>query len=150
MRYFIPLVLLVILSSCKDDDSTDPMDQEVDLSGKFVIPSSTTDTVLFVRNSIDKIEIPIVISIPNSQSVERPGMVIMHGSGGNWMDEDTNNDGIDDMITEWELSSQNKAWQSIFDSENIVSAFPGSYYRRGTVENEGDWKNPPLQFEISA
>lgn len=145
-QYFLILICLLIIS-CKSDDSTGPTP---DLTGKYIIPANTSDTVLFVRSSVDNMEIPIVISIPNTQSIDRPGVVVLHGSGGNWVDEDTDNDGMADIITEWELSSQNMAWKAIFDEENIVSAYPGSYYPRGAIENEGDWKNPPLQFEISA
>ena len=151
---FIQLLLfgtaltLVFLSACggSDDPGTD---DPIDLTGKIVIPFSTQDTVLFIT-SVDNVSLPLIVSFPSSEAISLPGAVVMHGSGGNWQDDDTNNDGMADVITEWELSSQNKAWKTIFDNENVVSAFPGSYYRRGTVENEGDWKNPPLQFQISA
>ena len=139
---------LFILESCGGDD-TPKGDSGIDLTGKIVIPAATQDTVLFF-NSVDNTSIPIFISFPISASTSLPATVVMHGSGGNWQDQDTDNDGVDDTITEWELSSQNEQWKNIFDTENIVSAFPGSYYRRGTVENAGDWKNPPLQFQISA
>ncbi len=119
------------------------------LTGDLVMPFGTKDTVLFVE-SIDGIEIPIFISFPSSDFFNYPGVVVMHGSGGNWRDSDTDNDGIADVVEEWELSSQNTFWKNKFDTLKVVTAFPGSYYRRGTVENEGEWKNPPLQFKISA
>ncbi len=144
------LLLALSLVSCSDGDDDSPSPEPgIDLTGKIVIPASTADTVLFF-NSVDNVSLPVFISFPSTASNSLPATVVMHGSGGNWKDEDTDDDGIDDVITEWELSSQNKQWKAIFDSENIVSAFPGSYYRRGTVENKGDWKNPPLQFQISA
>lgn len=139
-------ILSLAVISCKDDNGSNP---EPDLTGKIVIPNSTQDTTLFFT-SIDNVSIPVHISIPATSSANMPGTVVMHGSGGNWDDDDTNNDGIADVITEWELSSQNKQWKGIFNAEGIVSAFPGSYYRRGTVENKGEWKNPPGQFQISA
>lgn len=145
-RFFLASAMVLLLASCKTDDNGGGL--QVDLTGKIIIPTNTRDTILFV-NSVDNISLPIFISIPSS-SVNLPGTVMMHGSGGNWQDSDTNNDGVDDTIVEWELSNQNGEWKSMFDVENIVSAFPGSYYRRGTVENEGEWKNPPLQFQISA
>ncbi len=145
-RFFIAVAVILVISSCKSDD--DGAGSPPDLSGKIVIPDSTRDTVLFV-SAIDNVSLPVFISIPTS-SVNLPGTVVMHGSGGNWQDSDTDNDDIDDTIVEWELSGQNEQWKTLFDNENIVSAFPGSYYRRGTVENAGDWKNPPLQFQISA
>ncbi|MFY0592026.1 dienelactone hydrolase family protein [Roseivirga sp.] len=144
-RFFLALAMILFLNACKSDDEGQPV---IDLTGKFVIPATTRDTVLFAT-SVDNVSIPIFISIP-SAATNLAGTVMMHGSGGNWDDSDTNNDGIDDTIEEWELSSQNEQWKSMLDNEGIVSAFPGSYYRRGTVENAGDWKNPPLQFEISA
>lgn len=145
-RLFLALAIVLVITACKSDDNGGGL--QIDLTGKIVIPTGTRDTVLFV-NSVDNISLPIFISIPSS-SVNLPGTVVMHGSGGNWEDSDTDNDDIDDTIVEWELSSQNKAWKSLMDNENIVTAFPGSYYRRGTVENAADWKNPPLQFQISA
>lgn len=145
-RFFLASAMVLLLASCKSDDNGGGL--QVDLSGKIIIPNGTRDTVLFV-NSIDNVSLPIFISIPSS-TVNLPGTVLMHGSGGNWQDSDTNDDDIDDTIVEWELSNQNSEWKNLFDAENIVSAFPGSYYRRGTVENAGDWKNPPLQFQISA
>lgn len=145
-RFYLVTAMVLILASCKSDDNGGGL--QIDLTGKIVIPDATRDTVLFV-NSVDNVSLPIFLSIPSS-SVNMPGTVVMHGSGGNWQDSDTNGDDIDDTIVEWELSNQNEDWQEMLDSENIVSAFPGSYYRRGTVENAGDWKNPPLQFQISA
>lgn len=142
---FLSLLFLTLFAFSCDKKESNP----IDLSGKIVIPESTQDTVLFF-NSVDDISIPVFISFPVSGSTSIPATVVMHGSGGNWQDEDTDNDDTADQITEWELSSQNKQWKSAFDRESILSAFPGSYYRRGTVENEGDWKNPPLQFKISA
>lgn len=144
-RPFFSLLFLTIIAFSCDKKEPNP----IDLTGKIVIPESTQDTVLFF-NSVDNVSIPVFISFPISGNTPIPATVVMHGSGGNWEDEDTDNDDIADEITEWELSSQNKQWKLNFDNENILSAFPGSYYRRGTVENEGDWKNPPLQFEISA
>jgi dienelactone hydrolase len=148
MRYLSILAIFLFLFSCGDDDDpgTDPA---IDLTGKIVIPNTTVDTVLFFT-SVDNLQLPLFISFPSPAGSAIPATIVLHGSGGNWEDEDTDNDDIDDVIVEWELSSQNKDWKAIFDNENILSAFPGSYYRRGTVENKGDWKNPPLQFEISA
>ncbi|OEK04667.1 dienelactone hydrolase family protein [Roseivirga misakiensis] len=145
-RFFLALGMVLFLSSCKSDD--DGGAPQVDLTGKIVIPENTRDTVLFAT-SVDNISIPIFISIP-SAATNLAGTVVMHGSGGNWEDSDTDNDGIDDTVEEWELSNQNEQWKTLLGNEGIVSAFPGSYYRRGTVENAGDWKNPPLQFQISA
>ncbi len=145
-RLFSIVTLILLLNACKDDGGNTP---QPDLTGKIVIPDTTQDTTLFFT-SIDNVSIPVHISIPASSPANMPATVVMHGSGGNWDDDDTNNDGIADVITEWELSSQNKQWKELFNNEGIVSAFPGSYYRRGTVENKGDWKNPPNQFTISA
>ncbi|WP_323755888.1 hypothetical protein [Roseivirga sp.] len=144
-KVYLYALFICLLASCKDAKNTDP----IDLSGKIVIPATTQDTVLFVT-SVDNFSLPVFISFPSSSSNSLPATVVLHGSGGNWKDSDQNNDGTADTVTEWELSSQNKEWKNIFDQEGIVSAFPGSYYGRGTVENEGDWKNPPLQFGISA
>lgn len=145
---FILLVLMLclVVSSCGRNNGSGSGD---DLEGKYVIPANTSSTVIFAE-SVDGIEIPIFISIPVSAGHDHVGMVLMHGSGGPWKDSDTNGDGIADEVEEWSLSSQNSAWKILFDDESVISAFPGSYYRRGTVENEGEWKDPPLQFQISA
>lgn len=144
LLYFL---LLIGFSNCSDN-AVDPIEPPIDLSGKIVIPAGTQDTVLFF-NAIDNVMLPVYISFSPSQN-PLPATVVMHGSGGNWKDSDTDNDGIDDTIEEWVLSSQNREWEAILEEENMISAFPGSYYRRGTVENRGDWKKPPLQFAISA
>ncbi len=143
------LVGLMACSSTENEPDITPSEPPLDLSGKIIIPNSTRDTVLFFTG-IDGASLPLSISIPENATTAAPATVVLHGSGGNWKDEDTNNDGIDDVIEEWTLSSQNNQWKSILDQEGIISAFPGSYYRRGTVENKGEWKEAPLQFKISA
>ena len=144
-------IIVALLWACETTSSDDDGDtgEAIDLTGKIVIPAGTRDTVLFV-SSFGDVEIPIRISIPSTTSNALAGMVVLHGSGGPWQDSDTDDDGIDDTIEMWELSNQNEDWKEIFDNENMISAFPGSYYVRGTVENEGEWKNPPIQFQISA
>ncbi len=145
LSYVGLLVLVLSLSGCfKGFDTIGP-----DLEGKYIIPFITKDTVLFVE-SFDGTDLPIFISIPSSEFFNYSAVVVLHGSGGNWKDSDTNDDGIADEVEEWTLSSQNNVWKNTFDDKNVVSAFPGSYYQRGTIENEGEWKNPPLQFQISA
>lgn len=139
------LILSILVSACGKDNGSG----SDDLEGKYVIPANTTSTVLFAE-SVDGVDIPIFISIPVSSGHDHPAMVVLHGSGGPWKDSDTNSDGIADVVEEWTLSSQNSAWKEMFDEEGVITAFPGSYYRRGTVENEGEWKDPPLQFMISA
>jgi len=117
-------------------------------SSNIIIPYQTQDTVLFFT-STDGYEIPVVVTFPNCNTSGLPGIVVTHGSGGNWTDSDSNGDGVADKFIKWQLSSQNKEWVGIFKDNCIVGAFPDSYSARGTLENEGDWKNPPLQFKIS-
>jgi len=141
---FLALLVLVLVLSC-EKDSPEPSN----LANRIVIPNGTKDTVLFAKSIDDKV-IPIFFSFPEHATYPLPGTVVLHGSGGNWKDEDTDNDGIADKINEWQLSTQNQQWNDIFHRELIISAFPDSYSSRGTIENEGPWKNPPLQFKISA
>ncbi|MCG8372463.1 MAG: dienelactone hydrolase family protein [Balneolales bacterium] len=146
MKRLLVLFLGCMLFSCgKDSNNNDGLN----LEGKYVIPASTTDTLFHVRSG-DGTEIPVFLSIPVNSGSNHPGMVVMHGSGGPWVDSDTDSDDIADEVEVGSLSSQNRAWQTEFDTEGIISAFPGSYYARGTIENEGEWKDPPLQFQISA
>lgn len=142
-RILCSFIALSIMASCskKDEIST------TQSTNSIIIPSSVRDTILTVTSMGVEIQIPI--SLPN-YGESMPAVVIMHGSGGNWDDEDTDNDGIDDAINFWELSSQNEDWKEFLNENGYVSAFPGSYYPRGTVENAGEWKDPPLQFKISA
>jgi dienelactone hydrolase len=145
ITFFLCTVFTCLFFSCERSKDIDP----IDFSEKIIIPTTTQDTILFFT-SVDNFSLPVFISFPPLSSNSLPAIVVLHGSGGNWEDDDQDNDGTADTVNEWELSNQNKQWKAIFDQEGIVSAFPGSYYRRGTVENEGDWKNPPLQFRISA
>lgn len=149
MSNLIKISALILLSvfcvSCKKDKDNikDPK-----LNGMIIIDAGITDTLLTFE-SINGAEITMPVHIPDNGS-NLSAVIVLHGSGGNWDDDDTDGDGIDDVINKWVLSSQNRNWQELLATKNYVSAFPGSYYPRGTVENTGDWKNPPLQFKISA
>ncbi|MEO1022744.1 MAG: hypothetical protein AAFW89_09370 [Bacteroidota bacterium] len=141
-RFILITGCILFIASCSNQD-----DEDVFPEGSIVIAETVRDTVLTIPSFGTEIRIPI--SLPR-YGTQMPAVVVMHGSGGNWKDEDTNGDGIADSITFWELSNQNKEWKSVLNENGYVSAFPGSYYPRGAVENEGDWKNPPDQFKISA
>ncbi|MFY0685839.1 MAG: hypothetical protein JXQ90_01670 [Cyclobacteriaceae bacterium] len=138
----LALSFLIVLVGCSNDDEPCNCD-----AGGITISANTRDTILTV-NSLG-VDLTVPISLPTYGEM-MPAVIVMHGSGGNWDDEDTDNDGIDDIVNEWELSRQNKDWKEMLNEDGFVSAFPGSYYPRGTIENAGEWKDPPKQFKISA
>lgn len=76
-------------------------------------------------------------------------MVVLHGSGGPWDDDDTNGDNIADVCHIGQLSNQNEEWEELLIANGFAVAFPDSYSPRGTCENEGGYKDPPLKFRIS-
>ncbi len=70
-----------------------------------------------------------------------PAVVVLHGSGGMWQDDDREA-GI--------MSRQNREWKELFNDNCIIGAYVDSYTPRGCIEREGDWTVPPKAFLISA
>ena len=105
--------------------------------------------MLECKSKADGKIIPIYLALPPSQSNLLKAVVVLHGSGGAWDDDDTNGDGIGDVCNVGKLSKQNKEWEALLVSNGYAAAFPDSYSPRNTCENEGDYKAPPLKFQIS-
>ena len=57
-RFFLTAAIILVLVSCKSDD--DGGGQQIDLTGKIVIPATTQDTVLFIT-AVDNVSLPIFI-----------------------------------------------------------------------------------------
>lgn len=106
----------------------------------MTIPGSTSDTILYV--SVNDDIVPVYVTIPQGcDQSTYPAVVVLHGSGGMWKDDDREA-GV--------MSSQNRDWKEIFNDNCIIGAFVDSYTPRGCVEREGDWTEVPLAFSISS
>lgn len=132
----LPLFLILAFSllSCSKDGIRPPE------NGEVVISSSTTDTIVHVVVGNDKV--PIYLSIPKGcDKKSLPAVVVMHGSGGMWKDNDPEGG---------TMSTQNREWRELFDQNCIVGAFVDSYSGRGIAERTGKWEEPPYIFRSSS
>lgn len=137
-------VCLGIFSCSKDDNGV------IANTTTITVPSTTNDTLLYFTSVFDGLEIPMVVRVPKNAQLPLPAVVVMHGSGGGWKDEDTDNDGQEDLAYVGELSTQNEEWAQLLNEEGYIAVFPESYNARGTVEAHDEWDLPPLVFKISA
>lgn len=78
-----------------------------------------------------------VISFPDCGRPTYPAVVLMHGSGGMWKD-DNPDAGI--------MSSQNRDWRDIFNANCFIGCFVDSFEPRG--ESEFKSKVPPESIKI--
>lgn len=136
----ISLCILLIAGCNGDNEVSEP---------KILIPEGTSQIMLQVTSSADDKTIPVYLAIPGNHSTKLKAAVVLHGSGGPWDDDDTNGDGIADVCTPGELSNQNEDWEDLLITNGFIAVFPDSYSPRGTCENEGGYKEPPLKFKIS-
>jgi dienelactone hydrolase len=91
----------------------------------------------------------VYLALPTERDEPLKSVVVMHGSGGPWDDEDTDGDDIADVCNVGEPSRQTEEWRDLLLSQGVAAVFFDSYSPRNTCENEGDYKNPPLKFLIS-
>jgi dienelactone hydrolase len=106
----------------------------------LVLPMTTTDTILYVTVNGD--QVPVYISIPTDCPQKAlPAVVLLHGSGGMWQDDDRDA-GV--------MSRQNREWRALFDANCFVGVYIDSYTPRGCVERAGDWATAPKEFLISS
>lgn len=148
---FISVFSIFIFGCKKKKDSVTPTSTCTSCGGNsttptptnpIVLPSSTTDTILHIQ--VKGSEVPVYISIPpNSISGDKsfPAMVLLHGSGGMWKD-DNSSLGV--------MSEQNRDWKEIFNTNGIVGAYVDSYEPRGCIERVDEWKEAPAAFQISS
>ncbi len=132
------LVLGITLycSSCGPDDNSSLSVAEGDA---VQISPTTTDTIVYVV--VENTKVPIYLSIPKDcGNTSFPAVVLLHGSGGMWK-----NDDIDGGI----MSSQNREWREIFDNNCIVGAYVDSYTPVGATTKSGKWDTPPETFALS-
>lgn len=143
MRKFFQVVALCIgIVACHQDDPQSKNDM-------VPIDRGTPSITISVLSKADSKMIPVVIAIPDGATQPLKAVVVMHGSGGLWQDEDTNHDGLADICDSNELAPQFTQWKNLLLSNGMVAAFPDSYAPRGTCENENQYKDPPYKFIIS-
>lgn len=144
-RNTVTFIVLLILFFTQCDTADDPTQS----GDQIVLAEGTTSVVLEVTSRADRTTIPIYLALPTNQNDQLKTVVVLHGSGGPWDDDDTNGDGIADVCHVGELSTQNKEWEALLTANGFAAVFPDSYSPRGTCENEGNYKMPPLKFKIS-
>ncbi|WP_431128816.1 dienelactone hydrolase family protein [Flagellimonas flava] len=130
LKLLAPLIAIVHLCSCNKDD-VPGQNKEIQVS------ANTRDTIVYVN--VDNDQVPVILSIPESAE-PMPAVVVMHGSGGLWKDDDPNTG---------EPSRQFEEWCQILTQNGFVCALVGSYVPRGTPERKGKYKDPPYAFRIS-
>lgn len=131
------MTLILLMVACSDDESNFPFGTKVN---EVKISASTKDTIINVL--VDNTKVPIYLSIPdNCTNSAFPAVVVLHGSGGMWKDDDPGTG---------EMSGHFKEWRDILASNCIVSAFVDSYSCRGVTERTGKWTKAPDNFRISA
>lgn len=136
MKLILAAITIIALSfSCKPkNENTWGNNSEY-----IIIPYSTSDTILYAN--VKGSSVPIYLSIPSCDVGNLPAVVLLHGSGGMWKDND---------ISTGVMSRQNREWKEIFDSNCIIGAYIDSYTPRGCTERVGEWKEAPLAFKISS
>ncbi len=131
------IMICIFCLSCGKDDNG-PLSKPPDKGA--TISATSSDTILYV--TVDNYDIPVYISIPEDCNLQDfPAVVVMHGSGGMWKDDDPSK-GV--------MSSQNREWKDIFNDNCFVGAYIDSYTGAGAVTRSGKWDTPPETFKISA
>ncbi len=139
LRFFnllmIPIIFLCFLSCGSDDNG---LSSNLPENGA-TLQSNSKDTILHL--SIDNVDVPIFLSIPDDCTQQNfPAIVVMHGSGGLWKDDDPNT-GV--------MSSQFRQWKDLLNKNCMVGAFVDSYTPSGATTRSGKWDVPPDNFKIS-
>src|SRR5687768_1305428 len=89
-KIFRASYLLLCFAFACDDDCPPKAD-------KIYIASGTTNVMLEITSAADQKIIPVYLALPSIQSQPLKAVVVLHGSGGAWDDDDTNGDGIGDI-----------------------------------------------------
>jgi len=127
---------ILFFSSCNNDDGV--FDSEI---REIVVDSSIEDTIVYVP--VHNVKVPVYLSFPHgcTDNSPLPAVVVLHGSGGMWKDDDP-----DGRV----MSSQFREWKELLNNNCIVGAFVDSFSGRGAVEKSGKWETPPENFKISS
>ncbi|WP_420603066.1 dienelactone hydrolase family protein [Flagellimonas sp.] len=136
LNLLLILTIFIFCFACgKDDDGSL---SNLPSKGAQLLAGST-DTIVYV--SVDNVNVPIYLSIPKDCGAKDfPAVVVKHGSGGLWKDDNPSR-GV--------LSSQFREWKNLLSENCMVGAFVDSYTGAGAVERSGKWDTPPETFRIS-
>jgi dienelactone hydrolase len=134
----LPIIFcgLLAFSSCSDDDGY--FDSEI---REIVINSSTRDTIIYIP--VHHVRVPVYLSVPKDCDANSPlpAVVVLHGSGGMWKDDNP------ETLT---MTSQFREWKELLDNNCMVGAFVDSFSGRGATEKSGKWETAPDNFKISS
>lgn len=124
--------------SCRDDNDAKP--NGVTEFDTVVFPKLDADTIVVLNVNGD--QVPVYVSLPeNCYQGGCPAVVILHGSGGQWKNDDRD---------AGELNRQYAEWQELLNKKGMAAVFIDSYTPRGCIEREGEWKEAPKAFTISS
>lgn len=140
-------VLLFVLIACNKGSDDPGKDNKI--TNPVPIGENTTTILLEVINETDGKSIPIYLALPGERSAPLKAVLVLHGSGGPWDDDDLDGDGIVETCNVGTPSRQTREWRDLLIENGFVAVFADSYSPRNTCENEGAYKNPPLKFVIS-
>ncbi|MEM9646975.1 MAG: dienelactone hydrolase family protein [Bacteroidota bacterium] len=127
-------IVLAFLISCNKDD-----DQGFTITDPIAISTKTSDTIIHIP--VGNSRVPIYLAIPPNPSSAMKAVMVLHGSGGLWKDNDPEK-GV--------LGSQFEDWKELINQNGMVAVFPDSYSPRGCEERTGKWKVPPDRWLISS
>lgn len=133
------------MSCCKDHDPT----KTNEIINPILIDDYTSSIMLEVINESDGQTIPVYLALPLERSTPLKTVLVLHGSGGPWDDDDLDGDGIAETCNVGTPSRQTREWRDLLLEHGFAAVFADSYSPRNTCENEGVYKNPPFKFEIS-
>ena len=135
VKLFRPItvsILMLIAFGCSDDQNNELG------SDNEVVSLDAQNSI--VRLTVDDVEIPVYLSIPDCEGPV-PAVVVLHGSNGMWRDNDPNSQ---------EMSGQFVEWRDLLLNNCIAAAFVDSYSPRGVTTRTGDLRTLPKNTIISA
>lgn len=146
--YCLPkcIVLLFVLVACSK--GSDP-DKDNEITDPVPIDENTTTILLEVINESDGKTIPVYLALPTVRSMPLKTVLVLHGSGGPWDDDDLDGDGVVETCNVGTPSRQTREWRDLLVDNGFAAVFADSYSPRNTCENEDAYKYPPLKFVIS-
>lgn len=141
------VVLFFVFNACNRTD--DEPGKNYKITDPLPIDNNATTLLLEVINETDGKTIPVYLALPTERSAPLKTVLVLHGSGGPWDDDDLDGDGVTETCNVGTPSTQTRRWRDLLLENKFAAVFADSYSPRNTCENEGGYKNPPLKFVIS-